>query len=198
MVAESSLAVLEGAEQAAALLNPLRRRMVELLGEPGSAAGLARELDMPRQKVNYHLRELERDGVVEFVEERRKGNCVERVVRASARSYVISPAVLGPLAADPDDVQDRFSATYLIAVAARAIRELATLMRRAKKAKKKLPTLSLHSDVRFRSAGDQAAFGEELARAVARLTAKYHDDKAPGGRLFRVFVGAYPAMTRKE
>src|SRR5262250_3074362 len=57
-------------------------RILEQLAEPDSAAGVARRLKLPRQQISYHLRELEHAGLVELVEERRKGNCLERVVRA--------------------------------------------------------------------------------------------------------------------
>jgi hypothetical protein len=81
---------------------------------------------------------------------------------------------------------------------AKGVRDLAILVGRATRAGKKLSTLSLETEVRFRSAPDRHAFAEELARTVARLTAKYHDEGAPGGRRFRFFVGAYPAITREE
>ena len=184
--------------RAAALLHPLRLRMLEGLREPDSATGLARRLRLPRQKVNYHLRELEKEKLVELVEERRKGNCVERVLRASARYYLINPAALGRLAADPAGFQDRFSFGYLVALAAQAIRDLATLRERARKAGKRLATFSLQTDVRFASAADRHAFTEELSNSIAGLVAKYHDESAAGGRRFRFFLGAYPAITRKE
>jgi len=191
----AALEVVRGAAQAAALLDPARLRLLEELAEPDSAAGLARRLKLPRQRVNYHLRELERQKLVELVEERRKGNCLERVVRATARHYLISPEALGSLGADPGSVSDRFSASYLVAVAARAIRELAVLRLRADRAKKRLATLTLQTEVRFASAEDRNAFSEELATALARLAAKYHDEKAEGSRTFRFFLGAYPAVT---
>src|SRR5262245_64522061 len=111
--------VIRHAEQAAALLQPERIRLLEALGEPDSAAGLARRLDLPRQRLNYHLKELERVGLVELVEERRRGNCLERVVRATARAYVISPEVIGRLGTTGADEPDRFSALHLVHVAAR-------------------------------------------------------------------------------
>src|SRR5579862_8354674 len=76
--------VVQGPERAAALLDPVRLRILEGLAEPDSAAGVARRLGLPRQRVNYHLHELEKHELVRFVEERRKGNCVERIVRATA------------------------------------------------------------------------------------------------------------------
>lgn len=184
--------------RAAALLDPLRLRMLEHLRQPDSASGLARRLHLPRQKVNYHLRELEKQRLVKLVEERRKGNCVERVLRTTAIAYVIDPATLGKLALDPSQVQDRFSSAYLVAIAARAIRDLATLRPRAEKAGKKLATFTLQTEVRFASAADRKAFAEELANAIARLVAKYHDEKTAGGRRFQFFLGAYPAITKKS
>ena len=124
--------------RAATLLHPLRLRIVRELREPDSATGLARKLNLPRQKLNYHLRELENAGFLELVEERRKGNCTERMVRATATSYLVDPAALGALGPDPERFQDRFSASYLVALAARTIQELAILKKRAAKAAKKL------------------------------------------------------------
>lgn len=198
MPAEAALDLIQNPGRAAALLHPLRLRLLEQLHEPDSASGLARRLRLPRQKVNYHLRELEKEKLVELVEERRKGNCTERVVRATARYYVINPAALGGLAADPEQLQDRFSSAYLVAVAARAIGDLATLRQRAAKAGKSLATFTLQTDVRFASAANRHAFTEELSNAVARLVAKYHDEKAAGGRRFKFILGAYPAITKKE
>jgi len=183
---------------ASALLNPLRQQILERLREPDSASGLSRLMKLPRQKLNYHLRELEKHGLVEQVEERKRGNCVERIVRATARYYFISPEALGNLATDPSEIQDRFSSTYLVAVAARAIRDLAILRTRAEKAGKKLATFTLETDVKFAAAADLNAFSEELANSVARLVAKYHDEKAPGGRRYKFIIGSYPAITKKE
>jgi DNA-binding transcriptional ArsR family regulator len=192
----SSVEVIREAAQAAALLQPGRLQLLRGLAAPDSAAGLARRLGMPRQRVNYHLRELEKHGLVELVAEQQKGNCVERLVRATARSYLISPEVLGALAADPGAVEDRVSAIYLVAVAARTIREVAVLLTRAAKAGKRLATLSLQSEVRFASAAASNAFANELATELARLVAKYHDERARSGRRFRIFCGAYPVITR--
>jgi DNA-binding transcriptional ArsR family regulator len=186
------VAVIRRAAAAAAALDPLRQRLLSSLKEPDSATGVARRLRLPRQKVNYHLRALEQAGLVELVEERRKGNCLERVVRASARSFVISPEALGAVAPPADLTADRLSSAYLIGAAGRTIRDLAELESRARKSGKRLATLTIEADVRFASARDRAAFAEELADALARLTAKYHDDRAPGGRKFRLFAAVHP------
>ncbi len=178
--------------QAASVLNPMRLQILDALREPGSATTVARQLGLARQKVNYHLRELEKAGLLEEVEQRRAGNCIERIVRAKATHYLINPAVLGALAADGGAVEDRFSSAYLIALASGLIRDVAEAQQRAVKAKKRVPTLAMQADVRFATAEDRRAFAEELANAVAKLVAKYHDDETPGGRSTRFIVGGYP------
>jgi len=190
----AALGILDDAEATAALLKPSRIHILELLGEPNSASGIARRLSMSRQVVNYHLRELETAGLVEFVEERKKGNCTERLVRSRARSWLIDPGSLGSLRPDPEAIGDRLSSAYLVASAARLIKEVAGLRRRAERVGKRLGTLTLESVIRFRSPSERAAFSAELADAFTQLVAKYHDNTAPGGRNFRLMVGAWPSI----
>ncbi len=173
--------------QAQALLHPMRKRVLEALATPASAAGLARRLAMPRQRINYQLRVLEQMGFLELVEERRKGNCTERVFQAKARSFVIAPQALGTLAARPADVADRFSSAYLLAVAAQLVRDVSDLRERAQG--RRFATLTIETEVAFASAAARARFAQDLAREVARLVAHYHTD---GGRRFRLVAGAHP------
>jgi DNA-binding transcriptional ArsR family regulator len=204
---QGPIQVIQSADTAATLFSPARMRILEHLAQPDSAAGVARRLELPRQQIGYHLRELEQAGLVELVEERRKGNCIERMVRTAAQSFVISPIALGKLGSldpapqDAAQQRDRFSAAYLVSLAARAIRDLAVIFTRAQKApekKRRVSTMALEVEIRFASAESRHAFAEELAGQVARLAAKYHDESAPGGRKFRFFGGVYPAITREE
>lgn len=182
-------------DRAATMLHPMRLRILDALREPGSASTVARQLGLARQKVNYHLRELEKAGFLEEVEQRRAGNCIERIVRAKATHYLIDPEVLGSLAADGASVEDHVSSAYLIALAAGAIRDVAALQQRAAKAKKRVPTFALETEIRFASAGDRKQFTEDVANAIARLVAKYHHD---AGRPHRFMVAAYPAAGEKR
>ncbi|MGH7580658.1 MAG: ArsR/SmtB family transcription factor [Gemmatimonadales bacterium] len=189
--------VIRSPESAAALLDPTRQRLLAHLKEPASATGLARRLRLPRQRINYHLRVLETAGLVELLEERRKGNCLERMVRATARAFIISPEALGALGPTADTAADRLSGAYLIAAAGRAIRDVADLEDRARKEGKRVATLTLEADLRFANADARAQFAEELANALARLAAKYHDDKTPGGRRFRLLAAVHPVPVNK-
>ena len=174
--------------------SPIRARILGALAEPGSASSVAKRLGLARQKANYHVRALESHGLVEHVEDRKRGNCTERVVRATARHYLIAPSVLGTLEARPEHSADRFSSAYLAAISARTVSEVAELRERAAEVGKKVATFSLETPVRFSSPGKQAEFAEQLANAVAALVARYHDNEAEGGRWFRVTLGAHPAL----
>lgn len=184
--------VIEDGSAAMVALRPIRARMLAELRVPGSASTLAPRLGLTRQRANYHLRALEAHGLVEVVEERPRRGFTERIVVASAASYVVSPGALGDAAADPARIADRASARYLVAVAARAVREVGDLARRADRAGRRLPTLALDTELSFRSAAERAAFAVELTAAVARLVARYHDGAAPGARPHRLVVLAHP------
>jgi len=188
------VAVIEDPAAAEVSLDPIRARLLAELGEPASATMLAARVGLSRQKVNYHLRALERHGLVELVEERRKGNVNERVMRATAASYVISPAALATVQPDPGRSPDRLSARWLLAVAARLVRDVGNLITGATKARKRVATFAMDGEVRFASTADRAAFAEELAGAVAALVGKYHDETAEGGRDHRVIVAVHPSV----
>src|SRR5262245_20811782 len=186
--------VIDDPAAAAAALEPARARLLAELAEPASAAALAERLGIPRQKVNYHLRALEAHGLVREVDTRKWGGLTERRLAATASGYVVSPAALGPAATTPARAVDRLSAGYLIALAARVVREVGELVRAALKAKQRLATLSIDTEIRFRSAAERAAFSQELASSIADLAARYHDTTAAGGRLHRVVVLAHPVV----
>ena len=113
---------------------------------------------------------------------------------AAAASYVISPVAMSPLAPDPSRSPDRLSARWLLAVAAKLVRDVGTLVTGGAKAGKRVATFALDGEVRFASAADRAAFVEELTGAVTALVSKYHDELAPGGRDHRVVVAVHPSV----
>jgi DNA-binding transcriptional ArsR family regulator len=194
---QTAVQVLQTLRVAATLLDATRLLILAALREPESAAGVARALGLPRQRVGYHVRALEKAGLLVLVGERRKGGTMERLLQATARSYVVSPEALGPLGTTRAEVQDRFSSTYQVATTARTLREVAILQAGAAKAAEKLPTLTLETEVRFASAEDQRAFAAELTEAVARTAARYHDAQAAEGRPFRFVLTGHPALAGK-
>ena len=186
--------VIDDPAAATVALEPVRSRLLAELSAPASAAALAVRLGIPRQKINYHLRALEAHGLVRVAEERKWGGLTERLLVATPASYIVSPGAMGPVSSDPGRNADRLSASYLIALAARIVREVGALLRLSRETDKRLATLSLDAEVRFRSAAERAAFSSALAEAVTTLVARYHDASAPGGRTHRLVLVAHPLL----
>lgn len=189
------LEVIHDAAAAASALDPIRSRLLAELNEPASAAALATRIGIARQKINYHLRTLEAHGLVAVAQEKRWGGLVERRYVASAASYLVSPDALGPLAADPARSVDRLSASYLVALAARTVREVSELWQAARRTQKRLATLSLDTTIRFASAQARADFTDELTQAITALVARYDEGSSADGRSFRLVLSAYPMPT---
>jgi len=184
--------------RAAALLHPLRLRILDALREPDSSAGLARRLRLPRQKVNYHVRELARAHFLERAGQRRRRNMIERRYRTTARGYILSPELLGRLGVPREQAEDAFSAAYLLGLLSLGQAELGRANREANAQGKRLATLSLNSELRFESAEQRARFTQELQRSVVEVTARYASPYANAdgtpvpGRPHRLILGCYP------
>lgn len=194
----ASVQVVADPRQTALLTAPLRQQILSALpdSQSGSASSIARALGLPRQKVAYHVRQLEDHGFLELVREEKRRGCTERIVRRTARYLLASPSVLAP-GMDPKKLKDKFSSTYLIALASRMAQEVGEAQTLAEKAGKPLPTLSTDVEIRFRSPQERESFAAELLRAVTRLASKYHDESHPDGRTYRLVVGAHPIRPSK-
>jgi DNA-binding transcriptional ArsR family regulator len=189
------VAVIEDPAAAEVSLDPIRSRLLAELVQPGSATMLAGRIGLPRQKVNYHLRTLEQHGLIELVEERRKGNVTERMMQATAASYVISPAAMAAVAPDPARAPDRLSARWLLALAARLVGDVGALITGATQSRQRLATYAVDGEIRFATPADRAAFADELTAAVTHLLGKYHSEN---GRKHRIVVAVHPALDSRE
>jgi DNA-binding transcriptional ArsR family regulator len=201
----SDVSLLREAPQAAVLLHhPLRLKILAALLEPDSATGVARRMKLPRQTVNYHVRELARARLLARAGRRRRRHLFEQCYVATARGYVLSPELLGKLAADPAQVADTFSAKYLLGLASKLQSELARSAELAAAAGKRLATLSINTELRFTSPEQRAAFTEALQRAIVEITGRHSspftmaDGSATEGRPFRLVVGCYPIPPAQE
>ena len=188
------LDIIDDPTRARTALQPIRLRLLHLLEQPQSAPQLAKAMEMPRQRVLYHLRKLEVQRLVEAQDHRTVGRRIDRSYVRTATSYAIAPKALGGVAVDAQTVADAFSSAYLSAVAGRALNDLAALGRAAAARGKRVPTLTLETEVRFATPADQRRFADELTTALTALAAKYHHPVAPDGRTFRVFACGYPAV----
>ena len=188
----AALTLLDTPERVACALPDLRRRLLERLREPASAAELARELAIPRQKLNYHLRVLEGQQLLELVELRPRRGFTERVLRTVAGALVVDPGVLGDTA--PGD-GDRHAAEHLVRTAGAMVRDVGRMATRAQAGGKRLLTFTLEADVRFATPGDVHDFTDALAQALAGVVANFD---TPGGRPYRLVAAGHPAPDRSK
>jgi hypothetical protein len=193
-VGAQPLDIIDDPARARTALQPIRLRLLQLLKQPRSAPQLAKVMGIPRQRVLYHLRTLQAQQLVEAHDHGSVGRRIDRSYVRTATSYAIAPKTLGGAAVDARSVADAFSSAYLSAVAGRALNDLAALGRAAAARGKRIPTLTLETEVRFATPADQRRFADELTSTLAALAARYHQPDAPQGRTFRVFACGYPAV----
>jgi DNA-binding transcriptional ArsR family regulator len=170
---------------AATALSPFRLGLLQGLQQPESASGLARRLGLPRQQVNYHLRELERGGFIEMSEARQRRGCTERIMRLTSRvSFPRADA------APPGEAHGGFASAHLIAAASAVASEVAALSAGGKR----LVTTTLQSEISFPTPGDYRAFVEGLTAAVARLVARHAAPGDPRSRVHRLTIALNPTL----
>ena len=172
-------------------LSPPRRRLLEALHDPMSATQVADVVGMSRQQANYHVRVLERAGLVELVEERQRRGCTERILRATSGAFVVDPAVLQP----PGETGDQFAAEHLVSVAADVVCDVARMQSAAERAGTRLLTFTIETEVGFAEPADVHEFTTALADAVAAVAHRFHK---PDGRRYRLVAAGHPSPRPEE
>jgi DNA-binding transcriptional ArsR family regulator len=194
----SAVRAVTDAGSAYSLLHPIRRRILESLREPDSASGLARRLRMTRQVLNYHVKEMARARLLRPAGRRKRRALYEQCYVASAVSYVLSPEIIGSLAAKPGPAQNRFSAGFLLGMANQVQQEVGYALECAEAQGTRLSTLGITGRFRFLSAEQRAEFAQALHAAVLsaieRFSVPFCDahGKAGTGRGYRLALGCYP------
>lgn len=190
---ELDLAFVDSDDATAAIAHPERRALLQALSErPDSAAGLSERLGGSRQRINYHVRALEKAGLVELAEERARRGLTERIYRPVGRRFAIDPAILGDLDAGVALGEgDRWAAAYSIALASRTTREIAELVGKAGRESKRLATAGIDTSIHLGTPKAMEAFVADLARAIGEVVSR-HDDPSPSARPFRVTSCMHP------
>ena len=180
------MTLLDEPERLRAALSPLRRELLERLREPASATEVAKAMGIPRQRVNYHLRELESAGLLELVEERPRRGFTERVLRTRQGAFVVDPSVMS---ASFVRMRDQYAAEHLVDVASDAVRDVARMASATGESGRRLLTFTVEAEVRFASPADVHQFTDDLTDALRSVIAKFD---SPGGRRYRLVAGGYP------
>jgi DNA-binding transcriptional ArsR family regulator len=188
---QAAVRVLSDPDQVRALAHPFRVKILDSLRTPGTAASLARGFGRSRQSMAYHLKELERVGLIRHAGERRKGNFLEQLYESIAKRFVVSSR----FAADPTRLasvfRDQVALSQLVDLGERLQKDAAGLIDRAAFEGQEIPSASAEAEVRFADEAARAAFMVDLVETLKSLFAKHGAAK---GELFRVAFVAYPDL----
>ena len=183
------LAVLDTSDELAAITHPTRLRVLDALRSPDSAASVARRLGEPRQRINHHVRELAKAGLLVDAGERRKGNFVEQLYEARAHTFVLSPRLTWGDGARLRAIADQVSLQELVEVGERVQRDAAALLDRAAFDGEQVPSAAVAATVRFADAESRAAFLDEYLALTASLIERH---AAREGEAYTVALVTYP------
>ena len=173
---------LDRLEQAEALLKPQRIEVLRQLAEPRSCTEVAAELDQTPQRVYYHAKRLQEAGLVRQIAERRVRGINEGIYQAAARSYWLSPGLVGRIGVR--QARDRLSLGYLVDLMEDVQADIAAL----DLTRPDLPSIGVSGDIRVRPE-QRKAFLDELQQTLRDLFTRYGG--AEGDR-FRLAVACYP------
>ena len=184
---QDSVLVISEPDRAAGALNPLRRRILEELDAPQSATALSKKLGLSRQKVNYHLRNLEEAGLVELVEVRQQRGLEERVMKRSADIVMIDPSLFANIRSGN---REAAGLSGVVTTAADLIRHSAAVADQAQAEDEALVTVTLDSEVRVSSP-------QTLRRMIADIGDVISRHNSEEGLQLRVVVNALPTPVSK-
>jgi DNA-binding transcriptional ArsR family regulator len=186
---QNAVEMIADSDQIAALAHPVRSRILEALRTPETAAGLARSFGRSRQSLGYHLKELERIGLIRHAGERRKGNFLEQLYQATARRFVVSSR----FASNPEQLasvfRDQVSLSQLVNLGERLQCDAANLIEQSAHDGGQLSTASVEAEVRLPDAESREEFMREFVDLLKTLLAKYGDGE---GQRYRVAFATYP------
>src|SRR5579884_2722178 len=98
---------LETVEQLRAIADELRQRIIQALGDtPMTVTQLGERLGLAPSKIHYHVRELERVGLVKLVKTREKGGILEKYYSPIAEFISVPPSLVERLS--PDETMGTF------------------------------------------------------------------------------------------
>lgn len=173
---------LEEIEQAETLLKPQRIEVLRQLAEPRSCTEVADRLDQTQQRVYYHVRKLVDAGLVTKVAERKVRGIQEGVYQASARSYWLSPRLVGRIGLRR--TRDVLSLGHLLDLMEEVQADVAAL----DPAAGELPSLGVSGEIRV-PAERRQEFLTDLQTVLQDLFTRYGGAE---GDAFKLAVACYP------
>ncbi len=173
---------LDRLEQAETLLKPQRIEVLRQLAEPHSCTEVAERLRQTQQRVYYHVKRLVDAGLVTQVSQRKVRGIQEGIYQASARSYWLSPHLVGRIGGRRR--QDELSLGYLLDLMEEVQADIAAL----DPAVPELPSIGVSGEIRVPPA-QREEFLADLKTTLRDLFTRYGGAE---GDAFKLSVACYP------
>ncbi|SCE70370.1 helix-turn-helix domain-containing protein [Micromonospora mirobrigensis] len=174
---------LEEREQAETLLKPQRIEVLRQLAEPRTCTEVAARLEQTPQRVYYHVKQLVAAGLAEQVTTRQVRGITEGIYRAVARSYWLSPRLVGRIGGTRR-ASDELSLGYLLDLMEQVQADVADLDRTAPE----LPSIGVSGEIRV-PAERRQEFLNDLRSTLQDLFTRYGGAE---GDAFKLAVACYP------
>lgn len=173
---------IENVEQLRAIADLLRLRIIDmLLKQPMTVTQLGEVLGEAPAKVHYHVRELEKVGLLRLVETREKGGILEKYYQPIAREFSVEKSLIS---APPDEALATMSA-----ILSQIKDNFLRAFRQALEQKNEKPSMSIGFSRLYLTKEEQ----EQLARQMAELLKSYEKQRdIEGEREFLASIIVYP------
>lgn len=186
---------IESLEGAQALLHPMRLRILARASEPVSAVELAKELGASPQKLNYHLKALEKAGLLTKVREEKKRNLTKAYYQARAKRLWFSPRLVEKHGDEARVTRDRLSLHNLLGLAHGLEQDVIRVLNREEREPRGAASLGVKADLRFEDGDARRAFMEEYMAVLDGLVRKYGaTSDGSAGERFTAVVAVYPRV----
>jgi DNA-binding transcriptional ArsR family regulator len=188
---------IESLERASALLHPLRVRLLGLAAEPVSAVELARDLGETPQKINYHLRELEKAGLLKRVREEKVRNLTKAYFQAQAKSLWFSPKLVSERGAEARIARDQVSLHNLLGLSRQLERDVIRLLNSSQSEGAAAASLGVTADLAFPNGEARRGFMEAYVATLDDLIHRF--GARPGSPVeerYTALLAVYPATRR--
>lgn len=176
-------------KKARSLLHPVRVLLLHYLVQPRTCRELSEILNVTQQRLNHHLKELKKAGLIRIVSKKRKGNLLEGVYERTSKTYWFSPKLALPQKLSDHEVQDQLALHHLLLMAETLQADIARLLRNTSNTD--IPNMGFEAEIVLKNDEEREAFTHDALRAFHSIAEKYQTGTDSGSR-FKVMVCSYP------
>lgn len=178
-------------QKARSLLHPVRVLLLHYLAMPHTCHELAKIMNVTQQRLNHHLGELKKAGLIRIVKKNRKANLLEAVYQRTSKAYWFSPRLAFPKKLKKRESQDRLALHHLMVMAESLQTDVVELLSTA--GDSEVPNMGFEAEIPLKDEAEREAFTHDILRAFHSVAEKYQGN-ADSQTRYKIMVCAYPKV----